>query len=590
MDTGPHRLRTTAAASLTRARQRGGAAVMMMLLLLGLLVILGVVEVGYLYWTKREVQKVADLAALAGAQQLEQCTTDHQDNLAARRNASVDNSFAGELAIRCGYWGAELPPEARFIDADAAHALNAVQVTAGKQAIPLFGQLPSMPMIRATAVAQRNAPQAAFSVGSRLSNVNSNAPLQSLLRLAGLDLTGTQLASYKGLAGVKITPRGLLQALGVGVGTDISVGDLNNLLAANQVSVGQLLDIAASAASEQGVLGANVGILKQQLANVGLRDLLVRIGSTATQSGLFAQVGGGNLAANGALDAEVNALELVATAIGIANAAHAVSVPQLDLLGLVQAKASVVEPASIAIGPIGTTAYNSQVRLFLDIDTARIPALNAVLGLLGTRIKLPTYIDVIDGFGTLRDVDCSANPATATIDVTSSVANICIGKPVTPWDSTRELCATALQNEELVRLFGSTLLNHKITLAALSSSDRLTLAAGQTGSVQPNELAVGTLITNLTNALFGVVQAIFAPGNTGNPAQDLAHTYLEATKVNGAYQPEAVVALLRDGNANLPAIGSWTTTIPTCQNWLLACTPKTVQGNVFRRHPHLIPQ
>lgn len=561
---------------------RGGAAVMMMLLLLGLVVILGLVEVGYLYWVKRDVQKTADLAALAGAQRLEQCTTDYTDNLAARRNAVTDNGFGGTLDVRCGYWGAELPADARFVVVTPERPLNAVRVTASRQAIPFFHQLASMPQINATAVAWHTPPQAAFTVGSRLLNVNSNAPLQGLLRLVGIDLNQTQIASYQGLANVKITPRGLLQALGVDVAADINAGELESLLAANKVSVGQLLDIMANLANQQGVLGVSVNALKQELARVGLRDVLVQLGSDAASNGLFARITGGSAASSGALDVDLSALDLIGTSISIANANHAVAIPQLNLLGLVEAKASIVEPASIGIGPVGTTAYNSQVRLFLDIDSQRIPALGAVLGWLGTRIKLPTYIDVIDGFGRLSAIDCNAQPATATVDVTSAVANVCVGKATTPWDSTRELCRTGLGNEDMVSLFGKTVLNHRITLEALSARQSLSLSAGQTGTVAPNPLAVGDLVSRLVDALLGTVQALFSPsGTSSDAAQDIARQYLEASKKDGFYQPEAVVALLRDGNANLPALGNWNTQIPTCDYWLLGCTPKKVEGNVW---------
>jgi uncharacterized membrane protein len=568
--------------------QRGGAAVMMMLLLLGLVVILGLVEVGYLFWTKRDVQKTADLAALAGAQRLEQCTTDYRDNLAARRNALTDNAFSGTLAIDCGYWGAELPADARFVAITASRPLNAVRVTASRQAIPFLGQLGAMPVISATAVARRTPPQAAFSVGSRLLNVNNNAPLQGLLRLVGIDLNQTQIGSYQGLAKVKITPRGLLEALGVNVKADINAGELNSLLAANQISVGQLLDLMATAANEQGVLGVGVGLLKQELARVGLRDVMVQLGSTATSNGLFANIVGGSQAASGALDLDLNALELIGTSISIANSRHAVEVPQLNLLGLVQAKASVVEPASIAIGPVGTTAYNSQVRLFLDIDSKRIPALGAVLDWLGTRIRLPTYIDVIDGFGRLEAINCNAQPATATVDVTSAIANICVGKASTPWDSTRELCRTGLADEQLITLFGGNVLTKKIALDALSQRDQLVLSEGQTGTVKPNDLQVGTLVSKLVNELLGTLGALFAPqGNNSEAAKQLATQYLEATKVNGFYNPAKVVDALQNGHdaaanqLDLPALGNWTTEIPGCKNIVLVCIPTKEQGNVW---------
>ncbi|WP_449466358.1 TadG family pilus assembly protein [Stenotrophomonas humi] len=573
----------------TAARQRGGMAVMMMLLLLGLVAILGLVEVGYLYWAKRDVQKTADLAALAGAQRPELCTTDYADNLAARDNAEGDNSFAGTLAIDCGYWGAELPSGARFVAITATRPLNAVRVTASRQSVPFLGQLGAMPVISATAVARRTEPQAAFSVGSRLLNVNGSAPLQGLLRVVGIDLNQTQIGSYQRLANVKITPRGLLEALDIPVAVDISAGELNNLLATNQISVAKLLDVMADVAQQQGVADIDLGLLEQKLLGVGLSDVLVQLGSTATTSGLFATIAGGSNAASSALDLDLNALDLLGTSISIANSKHAVEVPQLKLLELVDATVSIVEPASIAIGPVDTTAYNSQVRLFLDIDSKQIPVLGPVLDWLGTRIKLPTYIDVIDGFGRLSAIDCSAQPATATVDVESPIANICIGKALTPWDSTRELCSTGLGNEQLITLLGRNVLTHKITLPALPNHDQLVLTEGQTGTVKPNDLQVGTLVSDLVDALLGTLQSLFTPqGDSTDAAKDLAHQYLEATMdSNGLYKPSAVVEALQNGHTNasgdidLPGLGDWTTQIPVCEGGWLLCIPKKVEGSVW---------
>ena len=569
------------------ARQRGGAGLPMMLLLLGLVVILGLVEVGYLYWSKRDVQKTADLAALAGAQRLELCTTDYKDNLAARSNAVTDNQFSGQLAINCGYWGAELAPGARFVAVASSRPLNAVQVTASRQAIPLLGQFTSLPRVNATAVAKRISPQAAFSVGSRLLNTNSNAPLQGILRLVGVDLTQTQIASYQGLANVKITPRGLLQALGIPVATDLNVGELNTLLAANKVSVGRLLEVMANLASQQGLAAVDLRLLQQKLLDKGISGLLLQLGSNATSSGLFAQIAGGSDAANGALDVDLNALDLLGTSISIANAKHALAVQQLDLLGL-SAKASIVEPASIGIGPVGTTAYNSQVRLFLDIDSERIPALGPILTWLGTRIRLPTYIDVIDGFGRLTAIDCASQPATATIDVTSAIANVCIGKATTPWDSTRELCRTGLGSETLVSLLGRDVLNKKVTLEALSQRESLRLSASETGTVKPNDLKIGKLVDDLLKELLDTLGALFASqGDNNDVAKQLATQYLEATKVNGLYNPAKVVQALQNGQqnaasqVNLPALGDWTTDIPGCKYVVLVCMPAKVPGSVW---------
>lgn len=569
--------------------QRGAAAVTIMLCMLGLVAILGLVEVSYLYWAKRDVQKIADLAALAGAQRLELCRADHADNQAARQNAATDNAFPGGLEIRCGHWSAQTGSDA-VVDVASGRALNAVQVDASRSVIPLFGQISGVPSLSARAIARRSEPVAAFAIGSRLVDINSSAPVQGLLRLVGIDLSGTEVASFRGLAQVKITPRGLLQALGIPVAADLSVGDLNNLLATHQVQVGALLDAVVDAGTQQGVANINISALRSRLASLGISNLSIPLGSANSTSGLFANIAAG-AAASSALDADINALGLLMTSLQIANSQHAVSIPDLSLLGL-QAKASVIEPPSIAIGPVGTTAYNSQVRLFLDIDTDRIPALNLLLGLLGTRVKLPVYVDVVDGFGRLSAVDCAASPRTATVDVTSSVANICVGKALTPWDSTTELCASGLGNEELVRLLGKTALNHKIHLPALSSNEQVTLAAGQSASVGPNPLAIGDLLSNLVNTLLGTLGSLFQQqGDATSNARELADRYLQATKKSsGAYDPEAVIAALRDGNAaqNLPALGSWTTDIPVCTSYVLFSNCVKQPGNVWDGFRHSV--
>lgn len=570
-------------------KQQGAAAITIMLCLLGLITIVGLIEVGYLYWAKRDVQKIADLAALAGAQRLELCSSDYADNQAARQNALLDNAFPGQLTIRCGHWSVPSGPET-VVAVGSARPLNAVQVDASRAAIPLFGQVPGVPRLSARAIARRSEPVAAFSIGSRLLDITSNGPVQGLLRMVGVDLSNTEIASFRGLAQVKVTPRGLLQALGIPITADLSVGDLNNLLATNQISVGNLVDAVVDLGNQQGVANINVGVLRNRLASLGINNLALALGSANGSSGLFANIAAG-ASANAALDADVNALNLLMTSLQIANSEHAVDIPQLSLLGI-QAKASVIEPPSIAIGPIGTTAYTSQVRLFLDIDTNRIPALNLVLGLLGARVKLPVYVDVVDGFGRLSAVDCAATPRTATVDVTSSVANICVGKAVTPWDSTTELCATGLANEELIRLLGRTVLNHRIHLPALSSNDQLTLAAGQSGTVGPNGLAIGDLVTNLVNTLLGTLGSLFQQqGNPADNAKDLADRYLQASKKSsGAYDPEAVITALRDGNPaqNLPALGNWTTDIPVCTSYVLFSNCVMQPGNVWDGFRHSV--
>lgn len=132
------------------SRPRGGMSITMMLVMLALLAMLGLIEIGYLFWAKRDAQKVADLAALAGAQRLELCTSDNSDNSAARQSALTQNRFAGSLEIRCGNWNVTRATEGHFSPAvDAANQRNAVRVITRRAVLPFFGQNSSLPTVTA---------------------------------------------------------------------------------------------------------------------------------------------------------------------------------------------------------------------------------------------------------------------------------------------------------------------------------------------------------------------------------------------------------------------------------------------------------
>ncbi|MFQ6686426.1 hypothetical protein OMF52_16850 [Bordetella pertussis] len=168
------------------------------------------------------------------------------------------------------------------------------------------------------AIAARPAdPIAAFSVGTGLLATGSGE-LTRLLKQVGLDIGGTAVLGYDiGLAGVKITPAGLLDALGIAVPTDISVAGLNQLLSANVSALDGVLDAVVRAASRDSLLDANVGLVQAIETAVGVKDLAVRLGSETAEraGGLFANIQAPDAAS--ALNVELDALEVLATAIGV---------------------------------------------------------------------------------------------------------------------------------------------------------------------------------------------------------------------------------------------------------------------------------
>ncbi|WP_333628887.1 TadG family pilus assembly protein [Stenotrophomonas cyclobalanopsidis] len=544
--------------------QRGGMSVTMMLVLVSLVAMLGLVEVGYLLWAKRDAQKVADLAALAGAQRLDLCTSGNTDNAAARHNALQENGFGGQLEVSCGNWNANHASADHFLAAvSAENPRNAVKVVAHRSVLPFFGINAQLPTVSAQAVAKRTAPSAVFSVGSQLMRTNGNSPLMSTLRLVGLDVSNATVLSYDGLAQVNITPSGLLKALGIEVEANLSVADFNRLLSVNRISLAQLVDATAVVLGRDSVAAAQLRALGS-LVSTGLdiHQANITLGSQTGGGGLFAEVIAPDGTIGSALESKINVLDLLNTGISIANDNNGLQVRGLNLLGI-DAKAGVIEPPSIAIGGIGARAYNAQVRLMVDVDSNRVPAIGALLSLLGTRLHLPLHVDVTNAMGTLTSIQCGATPPTATVKVDSSVLRACVGS-VNAADvfSKSNVCDATLQNAQLLTLLGQPLINNKITLGALTDSQSLTLAAGQAGSTRVNPLALGDTVSNLVSELLRVLSGMLS-GPASDPrkaATALADRYLTAAHpAGGRYNVDNVIPLLIEGDPSikLEKLGEW---------------------------------
>jgi len=565
-------------------------SVTMMLVMLALLAMLGLIEIGYLFWAKRDAQKVADLAALAGAQRLELCTSDNSDNSAARQSALTQNKFAGSLQIRCGNWSATRATANRFITTvDAANPRNAVQVVAERSVLPFFGQNTSLPTVSVQAVARRSEPTAVFAVGSQLLRTNGNSVLLSTLRMIGLDVTSATVLSYDGLAQANITPSGLLKALNIPVTANLSVADFNRLLSVNKISLAQLVDATATVVGRDTTVGVQLRALSDLVATqLDINKLNIVLGSQSGGGGLFAEVVSPDGTVGSALETKVNVLNLISTAISIANDGNGVAVKGLDLLGI-HIEAGVVEPPSIAIGGVGTRAYNAQVRLMVDVDSNNLFALGPLLNLLGTRLHLPLHVDVANAMGTLTGIQCGASPPRATIQVDSSVLRACVGN-VDPAQrfSRSNVCDATLKNEQLLKLLGQPLINDKITLPALTSSQSLTLAAGETASTRINPLAVGNAVSDLVNELLRVLSGMLSSPKQGMSANDtakaLADRYLQAAFPNGGrYNVDQVIPLLRDGDParNLAPLGNWTVKKGVPTPCLLGLTTCWEDGSVW---------
>lgn len=511
--------------------QRGSSAVALLLMMLALVTMLGLVEVGYLYWARRDTQKIADLAALAGAQRLSQCAADNQGNTAASNNATVENGFTGTLAITCGTWDpvANAAASDHFSATAPGATPNAVKVTARRPVLPIYRFTGTLPSVGASAVASGLQPVAVFSVGSTLVDIHGTALLGQLLSGIGISLPNATLVGYNGLANLTITPSGLLKQLGVQVPADITVGGLNQLLASsvNARALVDVLNATVNAAGQEQLLSANAELVSALSTSLGTPPGAITLGSTSAAPGsLFAQIVAPDSAAQSALNARINALQLISTAIGVATRQHAITLPatSISLPAInVSVAAAVVEPPSIGIGGVGATAYTAQIRAFLNLNvsTTNVPIVGGLIGLLAdVNLDVPVAVDLVNAKATITDLctteDSRGNPL-ATIAVKSSILEMCVGDMKqdralqTPGSCDMIPGASSnhrlLQASAVLSLLNLATVDSHFSVSALEANGSDTLYPGQAKDIPQNgtPLSIGTALASLLNTLTAVL-------------------------------------------------------------------------------------
>ncbi|MBG4114922.1 type 4b pilus Flp biogenesis protein TadG [Pseudomonas aeruginosa] len=417
------------------ARQRGAIGILAATtLLLALICLLLVVDTGRLYLEQRNLQRVADVAALESAS---------QGALCGDQSSAQATSFAKASAMLNGFdadaAGSSLSAEVggvlsagglrSFIASasNAAAANEAVHVKVTKS-VPgslvanlggLFGGGGNANVdLRAEAVARRR-PNATISAGTGLASVNSGQ--SALLNPILSGLLGTQIdlsaAAYNGIADAKLSVLDILGADGMGlIGVDTSLGTIEQLLNTN-VGLQQVLAASVNVLAKNGV--ASVEALRTQL--VGVKSATLKLGDLL---GLSA----GEVNSMSQLDTAINALDLIMAVAQVANKNSAVAV-NLGIPGLANARLTVVEPKRIVSGPPGqdesgawrTEVRQSQVRLTADIDSG-------FLSILATT-KLQLAIEGASGAVWLKSMACTRPDTALDFGWRSSGATIKIGSP-----------------------------------------------------------------------------------------------------------------------------------------------------------------
>ena len=420
------------------ARQRGVIGLVGALALgTAVLCTLVVVDSGRLYLDQRELQRVADNAALEAVTRGGNCLAGNSAAAFAQQSAAR-NGFVvgadGPLTATCGslQTGAN---NLRTFSADASQASairvvvsEAVSTSIARGITNLFSNNPlgATTSLSATAVAaQPKPPLAQLTIRSTLVDLNLLGDVLS--GLAGSEINVSALG-WQGLVDTDISLLSYLKQLAIDL--NVSAGNYSELLGVD-TDITQLLQTTISVAQRNGATAevlTTLGSIKAAAINtvpVQLGDLL-KLQTGTAESGL---------------DANVQLLSLVEAFLQLASSqsAAAVELP-VSVLGLagVTTRLKIVSPPEFAIGnpelavvdPLGPNriyARTAQVRALLSVDLTLIntvlQAVNTLLSpvVLTLNTVLSTNLSCVLGSSCIK-TDLLILPDGANLDVSLEVA------------------------------------------------------------------------------------------------------------------------------------------------------------------------
>ena len=288
--------------------------------------LLGVAQLGYGYYMKREVQKAADLAALSAVQVLG--TGAAADCSRARRRACRRRwpicriswtPFRGRRDRGLQPWDPTPVGGMPLFDPASGQLPNAMRACIGKT---LGNVIPSAfvggdTVVSVQAVATSTQPVAAFTVGSRLLRLEKGGLPSKILASVGATPQQLDVLDAAGLATVNITPSGLLDALGLPLSVATGVARPLQLAAVSNPTLGQLLNATLTVINKAGTAAADITLLNNAIKTVlQVMPLNLPVKLFGDGGVLDLQVGG---SVTSALQANVNALNILQTALVIAN-------------------------------------------------------------------------------------------------------------------------------------------------------------------------------------------------------------------------------------------------------------------------------
>lgn len=456
------------------------------------------VDIGSLYLERRQAQGAADLAAMAGAADIDRAEAAVTATLKAN---GIEQTTA--LTIVKGQYQPDvsLQPTQRFRPGVTPY--NAVRVELTKPGRLFFANAfrvtPVQLGVKAVAA---NASLATFSIGSRLAAVRDG-----LLNAVTSALLGTSVnlsvMDYNALISADVKIASFLDALATELHlTGASYSDVLNA----SMTTGNVLKAAAAVANQDGNSAAASALLKlsSQAGNTALRAPL----SSVLDVGPYGTASIGQSPPG--LDAGISLMDLVNGTASLANGTNQVALNLgAEVPGLLSLKVdlSIGERAQqspeVAVGQPGATIYTAQTRL-------RIVAEVGGTGLLaGVRVRLPIGIDAAYARGTLASVTCSGSDskqsAHATIAARPGIVRAWIGETALSsmgdFRSAPSVSAARIVDTSLIKVTGRadvSATNTSDTMLEFTQTDVDNRTIKRTETVNITQTLVTSLLRNLS--------------------------------------------------------------------------------------------
>ncbi|BCX50964.1 MULTISPECIES: TadG family pilus assembly protein [Comamonas] len=408
-------------------RQSGSVATLGALWLMIAVICLATIDIGNVFWQKRELQKIADLAALAGAQG----ETPAACQANAARIATL-NGMTGVPQVECGNWTPSPGvADTRTYFVNGASPLNASRVTVARTVPYLFlfsVTAANGRQVEAVATAARSRPLAQLRIRSTLLVIDDkkSAILNPIIGgLLGGNLN-IQAVGWNGLANAHVSLLDFFKELGGKKG----LIDIN----ATVIDYEKILDAPISALD---VVNVMLTLFQRPISN-GDSASAVNAAITALNAVIAANISNVQITLRkilnvssglpeAALQTQLNALNIIQLLAQVSGQKNGVAVKgnALDIPGVAGVKLNlkVIEPPQASvIAALPTTSASSYANAAVAVKTAQIQALisvdlkvldglsglvNALGGLIGllTSVSpqlttLPTRFDVqVEGVG-----------------------------------------------------------------------------------------------------------------------------------------------------------------------------------------------